>query len=282
VQERNAARNRVQKLLESVNVKLSSVATDIFGKSGRAMLRAIGTGLDSPEALAELALGQLRKKLEPLRFALNGRMDETSRFILLRMLAHLDDLDRDIANVEDKIDEKLSEFSKQRELLCAIPGVSLTVSAAVIAEVGVDMKVFGTHQRLAAWAGVCPSNNESAGKQLGSRKRHGNVYLATTLVEAAQSAVRTKGSYYRDKFFRLKARRGYRRALVAIAHKILIAIFNILSTGRPYKELGNTYLDALDKDRTVRNLVRRLERLGHAVQLSHTATPPTPQLQTFP
>jgi len=265
VEGRAAERNRLIKLLEQANVKLSGVATNVFGMSGMLMIKAIVEGKATPEQMAQLAKGKLRSKIVELELALDGRVEEHHRFILIIQIQRLERLDCDIETLEQRIKEKLTPYQKQHELLMQIPGVDWIVGAVIIAELGTDMSVFGTAERAASWAGLCPGNHESAGKRLSGKKRKGNLFLTINLVEAATAATRAKGTYLKDKFYRLKARRGYKRAAVAIAHKILVSAFHMLSTGTPYHELGDTYLDKMDKNRVAANLVRRLQRLGYEV-----------------
>lgn len=267
VQSRSAERNRLLKLLETANIKLSSVASNVFGVSGMAMLKALVEGNSTPAQMAQLAKQLLRRKLAELELALDGRVEEHHRFLLRLQLERLEQVDSQIRRTDERIDEQLEPYRDQRERLAQIPGVERVVAAEVIAEIGTDMSVFKSDAHLASWAGVCPGNNESAGRNRSGRHRSGNLHLTTTLVEAAQSAIRKKNSYLRDKFARLKARRGYKRALLAIAHKILLAAYKMLSTGTNYRDLGAAYLDQLDERRVARNLVRRLERLGYAVEL---------------
>jgi transposase len=275
VEARSAERNRLQKLLETANVKLASVASDVFGKSGMAMLRAMAAGEQDPRRLAGLAEGLLRKKLPQLVAALDGRLREHHRYMLSMQLARLDAADRQVEELDAEIAKRISRYEAEVALLSAIPGVKEQVSAALLAEIGPDMSAFNGVGHLASWACVCPGNNESAGKQKSGRTRKGNVHLKSTLVEAANAAIRTKGSYLRDKYFRLKARRGHKRAIVAIAHKILIAVHQVLARRVPYQDLGETYLDSLDQRRVATNLVRRLERLGYGVTLANRADPLT-------
>src|SRR5271166_1929159 len=236
-----AERNRLLKLLETANIKLASVMSDVFGVSGRAMLRALIEGWVSVEAMADLARGQLRRKRSDLILALEGRMEEHHRFLLATQLRRLEAIEQDIATLE-----------------------------VLIAEIGVDMSVFLSVHHLSAWAGVCPGSHESAGRQKSGRARKGNVHLRTILVGAAISAARTKGSYLKDKFHRLKARRGTMRAALAIAHKILVSAYHMLAKGLPYRDLGEAYLDQIGQTRAVANLKRRLERLGYHVTLERT------------
>src|SRR6266508_5244103 len=271
VEGRTAERNRLLKLLEGANIKLASVASDAFGVSGILILRELITGESTPEEMAQLAKGPLRKKRRELELALEGRLGEHHRFLLGLQLGRLEQMERDVALVEARIREKLRPFRAEVEFLMTIPGISELVAAAVIAEIGIDMSIFGTATRLAGWAGVCPGNHESAGKRKNVRVRKGNVYLKTILVEAAQGAAATKGSYFKDKLYRLQARRGRNRAVMAIAHKLLTVIFHVLGQRVPYKELGPGYLDSLKPTRTAQSLVRRLERMGFNVHIEKAA-----------
>jgi transposase len=268
VESQAAERNRLLKVLETANIKLASVATDVFGMSGRLMLRALIAGKATPQEMAELAKGLLRKKIPELQLALEGNLEEHHRFLLELQLQRLEAAEKDLAALEQRIQQRLEPYAAQLALLDEIPGVDWTLAAVIIAEMGVEMSVFGSVSQLASWAGVCPGNNESAGKRKSSRIPSGNVYLKSGLVEAANAAARAKGPYLRDKFFRLKARRGYKRAVVAVAHKILVAIYHMLSQQVSYNDLGDLYLDKLNKNHLTRNLVHRLERLGYAVTLT--------------
>ena len=271
VESRNAERCRLLKLLEEANIKLASVASDVFGVSGMRMLEALLEGQATPAQMADLAKGRLREKIPQLEPALEGRMEEHHRDVLKLQLRRMHSLDQDLAELEAQIQEKLKPYRPQLELLVEIPGVDWTLAVVIIAELGVDMKVFHTASQLASWAGVCPGNNESAGWRKSGRVTKGNVHLKTALVEAAQASTRAKGTYLRDKFHRLKARRGAKRAVVAIAHKILVAVYHMLSQQVSYNDLGDLYLDKLNKQHLTRNLVRRLERLGYQVTLAQQA-----------
>ncbi len=273
-------RNRLLKVLETANIKLSTVASDVFGVSGRLMLDALIEGKSTPEQMAKLAKGRLRDKLVDLQLALEGSVEEHHRFLLSMQLRRLKVVEEEMTKLDQRIDEKIEPYRKQHSLLTTIPGVDRVVAAVLIAEIGVDMKVFQSANHLAAWAGVCPGNNESAGKHKNGSARFGNVHLKTALVGAAVSAGRAKGTYFKDKYFRLKARRGGLRAAVAIAHKILVAAHHMLSTDVPYKDLGDAYLDQIDEKRTTNNLVRRLQRLGYDVKLEPKA-PPVPATELF-
>lgn len=274
-----AERNRLQKQLEIANIKLGSVATDVFGVSGRAIVRALIDNTTSPTEMADLARGRLRSKRDELTHALKGRLDDTHRFLLSMQLRRVEDIEQLIEILDQRIAEKLELYQAEMALLMQIPGVDWVVAAVLVAELGVDMSVFISVHHLAAWAGLCPGSHESAGKRRNTTARKGNVHLRTMLVGAARPAARTKGSYFKDKYYRLKARRGAKRAGVAIAHKILVAAYHMLARRVDYRDLGEAYLDRIDQTRTAANLKRRLERLGYVVSISpqnpgpHTSTP---------
>jgi transposase len=267
VESGTSERNRLLAVLETANIKLASVASDVFGVSGRLMLDALIEGRSTPVEMAKLAKGKLRDKLVELQLALEGSVGEHHRFLLAMQLRRLKGVEDELKTLDERIDEKLEPYRAQHKRLMTIPGVNWYIAAVLIAEIGVDMTVFLSAYHLAAWAGVCPGNNESAGKHRAGKARRGNVHLKTALVGAATSAARTKGTYLKDKYHRLRARRGNLRAAVAIAHKILVAAYHMLARQLPYQDLGGSYLDKLDETRTTNNLVRRLERLGYAVEL---------------
>jgi transposase len=267
VESGTSERNRLLAVLETANIKLASVASDVFGVSGRLMLDALIEGRSTPAQMAKLAKGRLRDKLVELQLALEGSVGEHHRFLLAMQLRRLKGVEDELGTLDKRIEEKLEPYRAQHKLLMTIPGVNWYIAAVLIAEIGIDMTVFLSAYHLAAWAGVCPGNNESAGKHRAGKARRGNVHLKTALVGAATSAGRTKGTYLKDKYHRLRARRGNLRAAVAIAHKILVAAYHMLTRQLPYQDLGGSYLDKLDETRTTNNLVRRLERLGYAVEL---------------
>jgi transposase len=268
VESQTAERNRLLKLLEMANIKLASVACDVFGVSGQLMLKALLDGKATPQQMAQLAKGRLRNRISDLEPALEGKLEPHHRFLLKLQLDRLKAAEEDLSTLERHIREKLQPYAAQLALLQEIPGVDWTLAAVIIAELGIDMSVFESVSQLASWAGVCPGTNESAGKRKSSRIPKGNVYLKTGLVEAANAASRAKGTYLRDKFYRLKARRGYKRATMAVAHKILVAIYHMLSQQVSYNDLGDLYLDKLNKNHLARNLIHRLERLGYLVTLT--------------
>jgi transposase len=206
VESRGAERNRLLKLLETANIKLSSVATDVFGASGQLMLEALREGVQTPQQMAELAKGRLREKIPQLQLALEGRLEDPHRFLLRLQRRRLQQGEADLAELEKHLSDKLQPYASQHPLLMEIPGVDRIVAATLLAELGVDMKVFGSAPRAACWTGICPGNDLSAGKRRSGRISQGNVHLKTALVEAASAAARAQGTYLREKFSRLKAR----------------------------------------------------------------------------
>jgi transposase len=267
IDSQTAERNRMLKLLETANIKLATVASNVFGASGRRMLRALLDGTLTPEQMADLARGRLRKKMAQLAPALDGRVEEHHRFLLGMQLERMEELEMTIKKLDERIDEKLEPYQDQHKRLTQIPGVDRIGAAVIIAELGVDMTVFPTVRHAAAWAGVCPGNNESAGKRKGTPGRRGNPHLTTALVQAAVAASRTKGTYLKEKYWKLKARRGPMRAALAVAHKILIAAYHMLAEGTEHRDLGPTHLDRISVVSTKNGLVKRLERLGYRVTL---------------
>jgi transposase len=276
IESTTSERNRMSKLLEMGNIKLSTVVADVFGVSGRCMLRALLEGQQTPTQMADLAKGRMRTKLLELTAALDGRMEEHHRFLLKIQLGRLEAVETDIEQVDRRIDEQLEPYREQHTRLMTIPGVDWVGAAVLIAELGVDMSVFPSVRHCAAWAGVCPGNNESGGKLRRHPTRKGNMHLTTALVQAAVSASHAKDTYLKDKYWRLKARRGPKRAAMAIAHKILIAAYYMLARGVDYKDLGAAFLDQRSADVTKHGLVKRLERLGYQVTLQPLEPQPQP------
>lgn len=267
IRERASEINRLQKVLEGMNIKLASVASDVLGVSGRAMLEAIAAGCTDAEALAEMARGKLRSKIPELEKALEGRVDPHHRFLVAQQLRHIDSLDELIEACTVRIEEMMRPFDDKVALLCEITGVEKKSVQTIIAEIGVDMSRFPTDKHIASWAGVCPGNNESAGKRKSGRIRKGSPWLKEALVEAAYAAGRAKGTYLYALFHRIAARRGKKRAAIAVAHAILVIVYHMLKHGSHYRELGQDYFDRLNREAVSRRLVRRLESLGYQVHL---------------
>jgi len=270
IDERVREINRLQKLLESANIKLSSVATDIMGVSGKAMLEAILSGNTNPEVLAELAKGRLRKKLPLLKEALQGRFRPHHRFMLEQILTHLDFLDEAIAQMSDEVENRIRPFLPEIDLLKTIPIVAQRTAEMLIAEIGADMSRFPTDRHLASWSGFCPGNNESAGKRKSGKTRKGDRWLRRGLIEVAWAASRSKDTYLHALYHRIARRRGHKKAAVAVAHAILVMVYHILKHKVPYRELGPDYFDRLNLKYVKNHFVKRLEGLGYKVILEPT------------
>jgi transposase len=268
IQTRSSVANRVQKVLEDANIKLASVASDVLGVSGRAMLRAIVNGPESPAVLANLARGKLRDKIPELKQALHGRVTEHHRFLLELLLDELTALEGLIERLCGRIREVLPDpFAEAIERLTTIPGINERAAENIVAEIGIDMVPFPSAGHLSSWSGMCSGNRESAGKRHSGRTGKGNQWLRVTMVQVAWAASHTKRTYLAAQYRRLAARRGKKRALIALGHTILVIIYHVLKKRTTYQELGPDYFDRLESERLTRNLVRRLERLGHQVTL---------------
>jgi len=267
VRERATLVNRVQKVLESANIKLASVASNVMGVSGRAILEALIEGQASPEQMAEMAKGRLREKRSELVNALEGRVKPNHRFLLTELLCQIDSLEETIAHFDQEITDYCRPFEDAVALLDTIPGVARATAEAIVAEIGTDMSRFPSADHLAAWAGVAPGNNESAGKRYSGKTRKGNKSLGAVLNQAAHAASHTKNTYLSAQYHRLAARRGEKKAIVAVMHSILVMSYHMIQSKQPYRELGGNYFDQLRPQFTAKRLVRRLEKLGYQVLL---------------
>lgn len=267
IRERATLVNRVQKVLEGANIKLGSVASNVLGVSGRAMLDAIVVGETDPGVLAELAQGRLREKREQLSQALTGRVKPHHRFVLTELLCQIDSLDETIARFDNEIEAYCAPFEMAVVLLDTIPGVGRETAEVIVAEMGTDMTHFPSADHLASWAGLAPGNHESAGKRLSAKTRKGNRTLCTALVQAAHSAAHTKDTYLAAQYHRLAARRGSKKAIIAVAHSILVIAYHLIQRQEPYHELGADYFDKRRPEATAKRLIKRLENLGFEVQL---------------
>jgi transposase len=295
VRERGRVVNRVEKLLESTNIKLSSVVTDVMGVSAKAMLRELAAGATDPQALAELAKGRLRNKLQALEAALTGTVDEHHRFLLAQQLGHIDFLDEQIEVLNQQISQHLEQMTRPPaddegsgasesepgeplswgaavELLDTIPGVDRRTAEVILAEIGLDMSQFPTADDLASWAGFAPGNHQSGDKRYSGRTTKGNRPIGAALNQAAWAASRTKGSFLKARYHRLAARRGKKRAIVAIGRSILVSIWHMLSRQEPYQDLGVDYYDQRRKETKVSYLTTQLSKLGFVVTLDPAPT----------
>jgi transposase len=274
VADRARVANRIQKVLEGANLKIGSVISDILGKSGRSMLWML---IEQPDAkfeeIAELARSALRRKIPQLRAALthDGKLNDHHRFLLKQLLQQVEHLEEQIAAFEHQIAEVMRPFAMQQTKLDAIPGINTRAAQAILAEIGCDMSRFATAEHLASWAGLCPGNNESAGRRKSGRTRNGNQWLCQVLVQCAWAAVRTRNSYFHSFFHRVKARRGHKRAQIAAAHSMLIIIWHLLSKPQTYKDLGRDYFQRHDVAKQRSRLVRALQKLGYEVQIKPAA-----------
>lgn len=266
IRERVNLVNRVQKVLEAANIKLASVASDVMGVSGRAMLAAIVEGSASPEVMADLAKGTMRKKHDLLIQALEGRVRPHQRFILAQLLCQIDSIDETIKCFDQQIEEYCRPFEQAVELVDTIPGIARRTAEIIVSEIGIDMSRFPSAQHLAAWAGVAPGNYESGGKTLSTSTRKGNRSLRTILVQAAHALAHTK-TYLAAQFRRISGRRGKKRAAVAVAHSILTIAYHLISRQEPYKDLGADYFDKHRHVSVKKRLIKRLEKLGYQVSV---------------
>jgi transposase len=276
IRERVTLINRVQKRLEDANIKLAAVASESMGVSGRAILAALIAGHTDSHTLAELAKGRLRSKREALANALEGRGKPHHRFVLSELLCQIDSLDETVARFDAQIQEISGPFEEAVSLLATIPGSARHTAEMIVAEIGTDMSRFPHADHLASWAGVAPGNYESAGKRASGKTRKGNRFLRTARVQAAHAAARTQGTYLSAQYRRLAARRGKKRAILAVAHSLLIMAFDMIQRREPYREAGADFFDRLQPEDPARRLIKRLEGLGYQVSLQNPSIEAVP------
>lgn len=262
IEEQSREVNRMQKILEGANIKLASVASDINGKSGRAIIEALIAGEKSIDEMADLSKGRLRDKKEQLKKALNGLVGPHQQMMLKTQLEHIDFLDEQIARLNGEIEARMRPFDEAIERIDEIPGIGRISAEQILCEIGLNMEQFPSHNHLASWAGLCPGNNESAGKRKSGKTRHGNGALRTTLVQVAMSISHTKSNYLSTMYHRLAARKGRNKAAVAVAHAVLVIIYHMLKNGTRYRDLGSNFLDQVNKQAVIKHTVKRLEALG--------------------
>jgi len=263
-----AERNRIQKILEDANIKLGSVLTDVFGVSGQRMLHALVESESiNVEQVAELAHWSLKPKMDSLKKALEGRLTHHHRFMIEISLYHMEHIERQILRLDEEIARHLVPYQKEYELLQTIPGIAETGAASVLAEIGPDMSAFDDDDHLSSWVGICPGNNESAGKRFSGKTRKGNLHLTSALVECAWGATHKKNCHFKSKYYGLKQRRGAKRAIVAVAHGLLRTVFVVLKSGQPYQEPVRPPLPEAKRLRKAQRLSRQLRALGYEVTI---------------
>ena len=275
VRERSSHIQRIQKTLEDANIKLDSVITDIVGLSGRRMIEALIGGETDPEALAALAHGRIRATKAELGAALRGRVTAHHRFMLRIHLNHLDALNTTIADIDKEVDGNVEPFRAAIEMLTTIPGVSSLAAEVMVSEIGIDMSRFKTEGHLISWAGLCPKNDESAGKRRSNRMKKGAPWLKTTLIQCAWAASRTKASYLQAQYLRIRSRRGPKKAIGAVAASILTAAYHMLKDGTLYQDLGANHFDNRAKGKQALPLVNRLQNPGFNIQITPVAAEAT-------
>lgn len=268
IQERTREAQRLQKTLEGANIKLSSVASDVLGKSGREMLRALISGEEDLETIAGLARGRLREKHQELIQALEGVLGDHQTFLLEQQLSHIEDLERRIEALSEEVSERLNPFDDLIERLDDVPGLARRGIEDILAEIGTDMSPYPSESHLASWAKICPGSYETGGKQLSGAMGKGNPWLKSSLTEAAKSATRKRGSFFEAKYQRMVRRMGSKKANMAIAHTLLRVIYQMLNTGASYRELGGSYYDERGREAIKRHLLKRLEKLDFEVEIS--------------
>jgi transposase len=273
VGEQSSESNRILKTLESCNIKLASVASDVLGKSGRAMIEALLEGGKSVDEIANLARGRLRAKRAELALALDGVLTDTAKFLIRQMLVHIDQIDEALGAIDERLGQLLVPHRAELDLLCGLPGLDVLAAAGVLAEIGPDMSVFRSAHHLASWGGLSPGSNESAGKKRQAPTRKGSHWLRVFLVQAAWAATHKKDSFWNRKFHQLRARIGPKPALIAIARKMLVAIHHMLSEHVPYKELGASYVPTDHPERRAQRLLRQLQGLGFSVTMTPIVAP---------
>ena len=268
LQDKSRVANRLQKTLEDANIKLASVASDVLGASGRDIIRALIQGQLSPEAMAQMARRRLRAKIPQLTQALRGEVNEHHRFMLGLLMGQIEYLEQQVAGLDRRIEQVMGPLERQAvDVLDEVPGLDRRAAQNVVAEIGTDMNRFATAAHLAAWAGLCPGNNQSAGKRRSGRMTEGNRWLKATLNQCAWAASRTKDSYFAAQHRRIAARRGAKRATMAVAHAQLCVCWELLKHGQCYQDLGRDYFDRRNEEHLTHQLVKRLEKLGYAVAL---------------
>ena len=273
----NRAKNRIEQLCQTGNIKVSSVATDLFGVSGRQMLKDLVEGEKDAGWMADCAKGRLQGKKRELTLALEGTFSVEQRWLLRKELRQVEWLEEQIEALEQEIERRVVDFEEPIRRLVTIPGIDRKTAWTIVAEVGIDMSVYGDAQHLASWAGLCPGNRESGGKRMSGRTRKSNRYVKRAMCQAAWAASHTKQTYLSAFYRRMCIRKGAPKAVMALAHHMLVVIYQILSRGEEYVEMGHDYYDRRNQPKTVLGLVKRLQNLGYEVVIHRAATPSAPE-----
>jgi len=285
MEDLNRVKNRIEQLCQSGNIKVSSVATDLFGVSGRKMLKALVESQRDGGWMADYAVGKLRAKRQELELALEGTFTAEQRWLLDRELRQVEWLEKEIAALEQEIERRVAEYEEPIQRLVTIPGIDRKTAWTIVAEVGVDLKAFPDAKHLASWAGLCPGNRESGGKRMSGRVRKANRYIKRAMCQAAWAAAHTKNTYLSAFYRRMSIRKGAPKAVIALAHHVMVVVHQVLSRKEEYVEFGSDYYDQRNKPRTVARLAARLARLGYEVELKliqNPVTPVGPNIQTPP
>jgi transposase len=280
LEDLNRVKNRIEQLCQTGNIKVSSVATDLFGTSGRKMLKAIVEGKRDAGWMADYAKGRLRSKRKELELALEGSFTDQQRWLLAEGLRQVEWLEQRVETLEEEIERRVAVFAEPMRRLMTIPGIDRKTAWTIVAEVGIDMQVYGDAKHLASWAGLCPGNRESGGKRMSGRTRKANRYIKRAMCQAAWAASHTKKTYLSAFYRRMSTRKGAPKAAIALAHHMLTVVYQVLSRGEEYVEMGGDYYDQRNKPKTVARLVERLARLGYDVSLK--PIPPESSGQSAP
>jgi transposase len=276
LQDLNRMKNRISQLCEAGNIKISSVATDLFGASGRRMLNALVEGKRDAGWMADYARSALRSKRDQLELALEGSFSDHQRWLLGQFLQPVNELESKVKSLTEEIERRVADYAPQIERLITIPGIDRVAAWTILAEIGMDMTVFPDAKHLASWAALCPGNRESGGKRMSGKTRKGNVYLRRILCQSAWAATRKKGSHLAALYHRIRSRRGHQKAILAVAHQILTIVYHLLRDGEVYKELGSDYYDLQHKPEITQKLIDRLQRMGYYVTLRPMPQPEGP------
>lgn len=278
LEDLNRANNRIEQLCQSGNIKVTSAASDLFGVSGRKMLKALAEGKRDPGWMADYAIGRLRSKRRELELALDGAFTLEQRWLLTKELSQVEWLETQISVLEQEIERRVAPFEEAIRRLVTIPGIDRKTAWTIVSEVGADRSAFATPQRLASWTGLCPGNRESGGKRMSGRTRKANRYIKRAMCQAAWAASHTKDTYLSAFYRRMSIRKGAPKAVMALAHHMILVVHQVLSRNEEYVEFGGDYYDRRNRPRTATRLVKRLQKLGYRVELQEDLPAPGPEM----